>query len=128
MAQDGIIPKPTKPGQYDLYECTQRYIDYLKNKATNKSKIDDEIKQIKKARLQLELEKERGLYILKSDIVAELIKRIVVLKRDFKALENRLSKYPTAKEIVKRAHLSMMTTYSKKTGPFHERGHHEKKP
>lgn len=117
MVQEGIIPKPEK-GLYDFYECTHRYIDYLKEKARPKSKVDDEIKQIKKEKERFSLDREKGLYVPKSEVVEELLKRIVVLKRDFKTLENRLTRHPEAKEIVKRAHWNMMAIYSKRAGVF----------
>jgi hypothetical protein len=116
MVGEGVIPKPDKKGQYDFYECTHRYIDFLKERAHPKSKLDEEIKQIKKEKERFSLEREKGLYILKDEVAGELVKRVVILKRDFKVLENRLSKYPEAKDIVKKAHFNMMSIYSKKTG------------
>lgn len=117
LVKDHIIPAPDKNHKYDWLACNHAYITHLKSKSLlSKSKVDEEIKQIELESRKFKHEQNKGLYILKSEVAEELTKRITILKRDFKVLENRLSKYPEAREIVKKTHYGMMTIYSKRTG------------
>ena len=59
-----------------------------------------------------------GEYILVAQVEQELVARIIVLKRDFKVIENRLLKHPEARAIVKKGHYDMMVNYSSRTGVF----------
>lgn len=118
LAEEGIIPRPVG-GKYDVVVCTRAYIEHWKRKAAPvKSKTRDDIEQVELQTKQFKLDREKGLYILKEEVGDELSRRIVILKRDFKVLENRLSKYPEAKEIVKKTHYAMMLNYSRRSGPL----------
>ena len=129
LISDGIIPKPqgsSKTFRYDLLESIWAYFNWHEAQAIHKvtrkvsprSRTEDDIKQVELQTKQFKLQQEKGLFILKDEVADELVKRIVILKRDFKVLENRLLKHPEAREIVKKAHFSMMAIYSKKTGVF----------
>lgn len=129
LISDGIIPKPegaTKAAKYDLLGSIWAYFAWKEaqavQKATKKAKstsrTEDEIKEIERETKQFKLDKEKGLYILRQEVADELVSRIVILKRDFKVLENRLLKHPEARDIVRKAHYNMMAVYSKKTGVF----------
>lgn len=119
LASEGVIPKPIN-GRYEFIKCNHAYIEYIRARsaAVSLSKTKDEILQIERDAKALKLAKERGLYILKSEVAGELVKRIVLLKRDLKVLEHRLVKYPKAREIVSDHIRRMMIVYSQKTGPF----------
>ncbi|MHB8109777.1 MAG: hypothetical protein ACYDHW_07065 [Syntrophorhabdaceae bacterium] len=127
LISDGVIPKPqgsSKTFRYDLLESIWAYygwkeaqaVERALRKSTPKSKTRDDIEQIELQTKQFRLDRERGLYILREEVAEELTKRISLLKRDFKVLENRLLKYPEAKEIVKKTHYAMMLSYSRKSG------------
>ena len=122
LAAEGIIPK-SQNGHWEFIRCNHAYIQYIKNKSASASmsRTKDEILQIERDAKALKLAKEKGLYILKSDVAGELVKRIVVLKRDLKVLEHRLTKYPKAREIVKDHIYRMLSVYSGKTGVFQDR-------
>lgn len=130
LVQEGILPKPEN-GKYDVFGCTHQYIDHIKNRSASASmsKTKDEILQIERDAKALKLAKEKDLYILKSEVGGELVKRIVVLKRDFRILEHKLTKYPKAREIVKDHLRRMMLVYSGKTGVFQDKSNKRtKKP
>lgn len=128
LAAEGVIPKSVN-GRYEFMKCNHAYIEYVRGKSATASmaKTKDEILQIDREMKAFKLAQEKGLYILRDEVVNELVKRIVVLKRDLKAVENRLMKYPDAREIVKRGHYNMLVNYSRKSGVFRERANkHEK--
>jgi len=129
LISDGILPKPegvTKNARYDLLESIWAYygwkeaqaVQKVTQKANLQPRTEDDIKRVELQSKQFKLDREKGLFILKDEVSAELVKRIVILKRDFKVLENRLLKHPEARDIVKKAHWNMMAVYSKKTGVF----------
>lgn len=129
LISDGIIPQPAgtrKAPKYDLLETIWAYFGWkerqavqkVSQKATSRSKVEDDIKQVELQIKQHRLEQEKGLYILRSEVGEELAKRVSLLKRDFKTLENRLAKYPEARDIVKKTHYAMMLNYSRKSGPL----------
>ena len=137
LISDGTIPKPegtTKNAKYDLLESIWAYFGWKENqavqramqKSTPKSQTEDDIKRVELQTKQFKLEREKGLYILKSEVGEELAKRVALLKRDFKVLENRLLKHPEAREIVKKTHYAMMLNYSRRSGPL-KGGKHGKK-
>lgn len=127
LISDGIIPKPqgtTKNAKYDLLESIWAYFGWKESQAvqkatqknTSKSQTEDDIRQVDLQTKQFKLEREKGLYILRSEVGEELAKRVAILKRDLKVLENRLLKHPEAREIVKKTHHAMMLNYSRKSG------------
>lgn len=129
LISDGTLPKPegtTKNARYDLLETIWAYYGWKESqavqkatqKANSRSRTEDDIKQVELEAKQFKLNKEKGFYVLREEVAEELTKRIAILKRDFKVLENRLSKHPEARDIVKKTHYGMMTVYSKKTGVF----------
>ena len=117
--EHGIFPK-REPGQdYNIEKCVKAYIELIKKeKATPKSKTADEIQQVDLQTKQFKLERERGLWIDRHLVADELVKRIYAIKRDLKAIERRLTKWPDAKEIVKKAHQAIYRAYGRKTGVF----------
>lgn len=121
LVQEGILPKPEKPGAYDWLACTHAYIEYLKNMTSSRSKLDDRLKEIKIEKERFNLNKEKGLYVLWEQVDQELVNRVVMFKRDLKSIENHLSKYPEAREIVRKGHYNLMLKYSAKTGVFREK-------
>ena len=123
LVQEGVLPRPEN-GRYDIFGCVHRYIDHIKAKSASASiaRTKAELLEIERQTKEFRLAKERSLYILDSEVVQELVKRIIMLKRDFKVLENRLLKHPEAKEIVRKGHYDMMVKYSSRTGVFRERG------
>lgn len=115
----GIFPK-REPGQdYNIERCVKAYIELLKKeKATPKSKTEEEIKQVDLEKKRFQLEREKGLWIERHLVSDELVRRIYAIKRDQLAIERRLTKWPEAKEITKKAHRAMWRAYSRKTGVF----------
>lgn len=70
LVQEGVLPKPQRPGVYDVLACNHAYLAHLKNLAASKTKIDDEIKLIKKERDRLKLDHEKGLVMKKADVAS----------------------------------------------------------
>jgi len=122
LAAEGIIPKPVN-GRHEFIKANHAYIEYVRGKSAtaSMSRTKDEILQIERESKAFKLAKEKSLYILRDEVAQELVKRIVVLKRDLKTVENRLMKYPEAREIVKKSHYNMMLGYSRKSGVFRQK-------
>jgi glucan phosphorylase len=124
LISDGIIPRPegaTKGAKYDLLKTLWAYQDWREEqlkKQFSKGKVVDEIQQVELQTKQFKLEREKGLWIERHLVADELVKRIYAIKRDQLAIERRLTKWPEAKEAVKKAHRAMWRAYSRKTGVF----------
>ncbi|OPY78277.1 MAG: hypothetical protein A4E65_02300 [Syntrophorhabdus sp. PtaU1.Bin153] len=117
--QHGTFPKREHGEDYNIEKCVKAYIELLKrDKGTTKSKIDEEIKQVELDRRKFQLQREKGEWILRAEVVDELVKRIYAIKRDQMMIERRFTKWPEAKEILKKAHRAMWRAYSRKTGVF----------
>jgi hypothetical protein len=117
--EHGIFPK-REPGQdYNIEKCVRAYIELIKKeKATPKNKTSEEIQVVELQTKQFKLEREKGLWIERHLVADELVRRIYAIKRDQLAIERRLTKWPEAKEAVKKAHRAMWRAYSRKTGVF----------
>ena len=91
LAKDHIIPMPDKDHKYDWLACNHSYITFWKEKALlSKSKLDEEIKEIKKEKERFLLEQEKGQWIRRDDVVNELVRRIHVIKSDLLNLIKRM--------------------------------------
>jgi hypothetical protein len=110
---------PNKDHKYDWLACNHAYIAFWKEKALlSKSKLDEEIKEIKKEKEQFLFEQEKGQWIRREEVVSELVRRIHVLKSDLLSLVKRLPQQSKEKEIVKKAVMSILKNYSQLTGVF----------
>jgi len=110
---------PDKDHKYSWLQCNHAYITFWKEKALlSKSKLDEEIKEIKKEKEQFMLEQEKGQWIRRDDVVNELVRRIHVIKSDLLNLIKRMPPQSKEKEVVKRSVMAMLKNYSGQTGVF----------
>lgn len=113
---------PNKDHKYDWLACNHAYIAFWKEKALlSKSKLDEEIKEIKKEKEQFLFEQEKGQWIRREEVVSELVRRIHVLKSDLFSLIKRLPPASPEKDRMKKALTVMLTNYSRKTGVFSDK-------
>lgn len=119
LVKDRVIPPPDKDHKYDFIACNHHYIAFWKEKALlSKSRLDEDIKEIKKEKEQFMLEQEKGQWIRRDDVVNELVKRIHVLKSDLLSLVKRMPPQSKEKEVVKRFVMTLLKNYSQRSGVF----------
>ncbi|MDX9821832.1 MAG: hypothetical protein RBT20_07850 [Syntrophales bacterium] len=126
LADEGHVPRAAR-GKIDFVKATREFCKYQRQllAGDDRSTLTDERRRKTGAEAtmkELELQKMRGDIIPRVDVADELVRRVYVLKSDMLAIERRLSKFPEAKEIVKKQIRNMMRTYSRQTGIFSKEG------
>lgn len=80
LVEDGVIPKPNKPGAYDIPECVQNYY-YKEFGGDEDDDLDGKYERARKAkaeadRIEFDLEIKRNKYVL-SDLVEYELEKII---------------------------------------------------
>lgn len=122
IAKDGKVPEPQR-GMVDALEALARLAAYYQSMAEggDDASLTDERKRKTTAEADIaEMERDvmRGNLILRSEVVGELVSRVVVLKGDLLSLPRRLAKYPEAKDISYKYIMQLLKTYSRPSGVF----------
>ncbi|HPJ97354.1 MAG TPA: hypothetical protein PK022_08580 [Syntrophales bacterium] len=126
LSDDGHVPKPIK-GKIDFVLATKKLLEYQRKLIVGQGTLSLTEERLRKTKAEatmkeIELQKLRSDLIPRADVADELVRRVYVLKSDMLAIERRLSKFPEAKEIVKKQIRNMMRTYARKTGVFAKEG------
>jgi len=124
LAKDGVVPEPIR-GNVDALKALILIGAYYQGMAEGRA--DDTHEAIKKQRDaeklkmdEMERKKMEGSLISRDEVADELVRRVHIVKSDMLAIEKRLSRWPEAKEIVKKQVRHIMKTYARKTGVFGE--------